>query len=453
MTTPTRKIDATGLPLTRRRALQGAGIAGLAAAFASLPFTRPARADDITLRWWSPQSAPAQLAAYKFQIAAFEAINPGVKVVFEPTSDETYPAQMAAAFASGQVPDIVTHIPSFSVASYYAKGLVEPFDDVIKAIGPEKYYEGANKTYEAGDGHFTGTGIGNTAADNLWVRKDLMAKAGIDKIPETWDELRSAAQKMQGGGIYGVPLPFAKNSATSFVVTTLIHGAGGELFTPDLQVAIDSDATVNALEFYKSLRELAPPGATSYSWGEMITAFVSGATATGYYAGRVLVNVNKQNPAIADFITCAQYPTISDKVAKSTINDFPSVFIPKGTKNLETAKKFAAFLFVPDGYIKQLLAAPGHILPVLRTIAENPAYTSDPIIKKYPKEVELMTVNAAKGYNMGFESPAHKTNTKSVDIIASDVLSEMVQRVTLNNENTKAVVGDTAKKLEAIMKS
>lgn len=453
MTKPTWKIDDANLSFTRRRALLGAGLAGVAAAFGSLPFARSARADDVTLRWWSPQSAPAQLAAYKFQIAAFEAANPGIKVAFEPTSDETYPAQMAAAFASGQVPDLVTHIPSFSVASYYAKGLVEPFDDVIKAIGPENYFDGANKTYEAGDGHFTGTGIGNTAADNLWVRKDLMAKAGIDKIPETWDELRSAAQKMQGGGIYGVPLPFAKNSATSFVVTTLIHGAGGELFTPDLQVAIDSDATVNALEFYKSLRELAPPGATSYSWGEMITAFVSGATATGYYAGRVLVNVNKQNPAIADFITCAQYPTISDKVAKSTINDFPSVFIPKGTKNLEATKKFAAFLFVADGYIKQLLAAPGHILPVLRTIAENPAYTSDPIIKKYPKEVELMTVNAAKGYNMGFESPAHKPNTKSVDIIASDVLSEMVQRVTLNNENTKAVVADTAKKLEAIMKS
>jgi len=449
----TKKIDMPALSVTRRRALQGAGIAGMAAAFASLPLTRSARADDVTLRWWSPQSAPAQLAAYKFQIAAFEAANPGIKVAFEPTSDETYPAQMAAAYASGQVPDIVTHIPSFSVASYYAKGLVEPFDDVIKAIGPEKYFDGANKTYEAGDGHFTGTGIGNTAADNLWVRKDLMAKAGIDKIPETWEELRTAAKKMQGGGIYGVPLPFAKNSATSFVVTTLIHGAGGQLFTPDLQVAIDSDATANALEFYKSLRELAPPGATSYSWGEMITAFVSGATATGYYAGRVLVNVNKQNPSIADQITCAQYPTISNAVPKSTINDFPSVFIPKGTKNLAAAKQFAAFLFVPEGYIKQLLAAPGHILPVLRTIAENPAYTSDPIITKYPKEVELMTVNAAKGYNMGFESPAHKPNTKSVDIIASDVLSEMVQRVVLNNENTKAVIGDTAKKLEVIMKS
>jgi multiple sugar transport system substrate-binding protein len=439
--------------MTRRRVMRGLGTAGMATALSALSSVGPARAGDVTLRWWSPQSAPAQLAAYKFQIAAFEQANSGVKIAFEPTSDETYPAQMAAAFASGQVPDLVTHIPSFSVASYYAKGLIEPFDDVIKAIGPENYYAGANRTYEAGDGHYTGTGIGNTAADNLWIRKDLMEKVGIAKIPETWDELRAAAKKMQGGGVYGVQLPFARNSATSFVVTTLIHGAGGQLFTPDLQVAIDSDATVNALEFYASLRELAPAGATGYSWGEMITSFVSGATATGYYAGRVLVNVNKQNPSIADQITCVQYPTISASVPKSTLNDFPSVFIPKGTKNLEVTKKFATFLFAPEGYIKQLLAAPGHILPVLKTIAENPAYTSDPIITKYPKEVELMTVNAAIGYNMGFESPKHQPNTKSVDIIAADVLSEMVQRVAINRENPKPVIGDTAKRLEAIMKS
>ena len=64
-----------------------------------------------------------------------------------------------------------------------------------------------------------------------------------------------------------------------------------------------------------------------------------------------------------------------------------------------------------------------------------------------------MAVNAAEGYNMGFESPAHKPNTKAVDIIAADVLAEMVQRVVLNGEDKKAVLGDTAKKLEAIMKS
>src|SRR5262249_13241663 len=126
---------------------------------------------------------------------------------------------------------------------------------------------------------------------------------------------------------------------------------------------------------------------------------------------------------------------------------------PKAGKNIAAAKQFAASLFDLEGYAKQLLAAPGHILPVLKTVAAYPAYADNPIIKKYPKEVELMTVNAARGYNMGFESAGHKPNTKSVDIIASDVLSEMVQRVALNNEKPKAVLGDTAKKLEAIMKS
>jgi len=443
-----------GVPVSRREALWTLGTAGALTAASSLPLARQARAQaQATLRWWSPQSAPAQLAAYKFQIAQFEAAHPGVKINFEPTSDEGYPAQMAAAYASGEVPDLVTHIPSFAVASYFDKGLVEPFNDVIQAIGPEKYYPNANKTYEIKPGTFTGTGIGNTAADNFWVRKDLMAKAEIDQIPRTWDEMRAALKKLQGGGIYGAPLPFARNSATSFVVTTLIHGAGGQMFTPDLQVAIASPETEHALDFYKSLREYCPPGATNYSWGEMITGFVSGATATGYYAGRVLANVNSQNPAIADKITCTLYPTISKDVPQASVNDFPSVFIPKGTKNLDWAKKFAAFLFEPEGYIKQLLAAPGHVLPVLKTIGENPTYLADPIIKKYPKEVELMTVSAAAGYNLGFESPKHKPNTKSVDIIASEALSEMVQRVALNGENAKVVIGETAKKLEVIMKS
>ncbi len=449
-----KSTQSGGVPVSRRQALRTLGAAGALTAAASLPFARSAHAQaGATLRWWSPQSAPAQLAAYKFQIAQFEAAHPGVKVNFEPTSDEGYPAQMAAAYASGQVPDIVTHIPSFAVASYFDKGLVEPFDDVIKAIGPAKYYPNANRTYEVKPGTFSGTGIGNTAADNFWVRKDLMEKAGLTAIPRTWDEMRAALQKMQGGGIYGAPLPYGRNSATAFVLTTLVHGAGGQFFTPDLQVAIASPETEHALEFYKSLRELCPPGATNYSWGEMITGFVSGACATGYYAGRVLANVNAQNPGIADKITCTLYPTISKDVPQASVNDFPSVFIPKGTKNLDMAKKFAAFLFEPEGYIKQLLAAPGHVLPVLKTIAENPTYLADPIIKKYPKEVDLMTVSAAAGYNLGFESAKHKPNTKSVDIIASEALSEMVQRVALNNENAKTVIGDTAKKLEAIMKS
>ncbi len=434
--------------LTRRHAL-----AGLAAtsALAAVPFR--AAAQTVTLRWWSPQAAPAQLEAYLAQIAAFEALHPGVKVTFEKTSDEGYAPQLAAAFASGDVPDVVTHLPSFAVQTYYANGLIEPFDEVIEAIGVDNYYPGANEVFRTPDGRHCATGIGNSAANMLWVRRDLMRDAGIDKIPETWDELRSACRKMQKGGIFGAPLPYGRNGMTSLIFIGVIHQAGGQVFTPDLEIALDSDATRNALEFYKSMRELCPPGATNYSWGESLTAFVSGATATGIYTGRVLINVATQNPALADEITCATYPRLSTDVAPWTFNDFASVFIPAQSRNKDWAKRFAAFIFDAPGYIRQLHAAPGHVLPVLRTIGENPAYLDNPIIQKYKPEVELMSASAAGGFNLGYESAAHRSNAKAGEIIAAHAIADMVQRVVLNNESADAAIAEAVRAIDAIMKA
>lgn len=435
-------------PAMPRRAV----LAGLAAAGAATAMPHRIRAQEtITLRWWSPQSSPEQLAAYETQMRNFEAQHENVRVVFERTSDEGYAPQLAAAFASGEVPNIVTHLPSFAVSNYWRNGLLEPFNDVIEMVGPEKFYEGANKIYEIDAGQYAGTGIGNSAANMFWVRRDLMEQAGIDKIPETWDELRAAAQAMQGGGIFGAPLPYGRNSMTSLVFICFIHGAGGQVFTPDLQVAIDSDETRNALEFYRAMRELCPPGATNYSWGESLTAFVSGATATGLYTGRVLINVQNQNPGIADQITCRLYPTISADVGPWTFNDFPSVFIPKDAQNMEATKQFAAFLFDPEGYIQQLHAAPGHVLPVLQTISADPAYQNNPIIQKYTDEVELMSAAAAGGFNLGWETAEHTPNTKAGEIIGSNVISEMVQRVVLNDEDVDTVLGETAARIEEIM--
>jgi multiple sugar transport system substrate-binding protein len=433
--------------MSRRTALQG--IAGTALA-AALPLRARAQ-DAITLRWWSPQGAPAQVEAYQFQIAAFEALNPGIRVVFETTSDEGYAPQLAAAFSSGDVPDIVTHLPSFAAQSYYANGLLEPFDEVIAAIGTDDFYPGANNVFLAGDGKYCATGIGNSAANMLWVRRDLMEAAGLDKIPETWDELHAACTAMQTGGIYGAPLPYGLNSMTSLVFIGFIHQAGGQVFTPDLQVAIDNEGTRNALEFYKSMRELCPPGATNYSWGESLTAFVSGATATGLYTGRVLANVRDQNPGIADVITCVTYPRISTEVAPWTFNDFPSVFIPAQSKNKEAAKQFAAFLFDPEGYIRQLHAAPGHVLPVLQSISSNPLYLDNDIIRKYTAEVDLMAASAAGGFNLGYESADHKSNDKAGEVVGTNAIAALVQRVVLNGENVDQVLGETTAAIEAVM--
>ena len=46
-------------------------LGGLAATTALATMPIRAFAQDTTIRWWSPQSAPAQVAAYKSQISAF----------------------------------------------------------------------------------------------------------------------------------------------------------------------------------------------------------------------------------------------------------------------------------------------------------------------------------------------------------------------------------------------
>ena len=364
--------------MSRRDVLRGGGAAMAALA---LP---PVASAKTRLRWWSTQSSPEQLAAYRYQIDTFEAAHPGVQVDFERTSDEGYPAQLAAAFAGGNVPNLVTHLPSFAVADYADAGLLLPFDEVIDAIGAERFNEDANRVYAADDGSHAAAALGNTAANMLWIRTDLMEKAGIDAIPATWDELRDACGRMQGRGIYGAPLPYARNSMTTLVIIGFIHQAGGSVFSPDLDVALDSDEAEHALEFYASMREFCPAGATGYSWGEALSAFVSGATATGLYAGRVLINVTRQNPRIADKVTCASYPTISTDVKPWTFNDYPSVFIPADAPDLELTKAFAAWLYRPDGYIRQLHATPGHVLPVLKDVAGDERYLDNEVIARYP---------------------------------------------------------------------
>jgi len=439
-------MSIESMPFGRRAVLGGAVVAGLGA-------PAIARAQGtVQLRWWSPQTAPAQREAYMFQIRTFEEANPGVRVAFEATSDEGYPAQLAAAFASGQVPSIVTHLPSFALATYWQNNLLEPFNDVIQAIGPQNFYDGANRIYEITPGQYCGTGIGNSAANMMWLRTDLMQRAGIAAPPRTWDQLRDACRRMQGGGVFGAPLPYGRNSMTSLIFICFVHGAGGSIFTPDLQVNVETDAFRNALEFYRSMRELCPPGATGYSWGDSLTAFVSGATATGIYTGRVLANVAAQNPRIADSISCHRYPTISESVPHWTFNDFPSVMIPRQAQNMPVAKRFAAHLFRPDGYIRQLHAAPGHVLPVLKTISAMPQYQENALINKYRAAVDLMSESAAAGHNLGWETTRHRPNVRAGQIIASHVLSEAVQRYCLNNEPMAQVVSTTAQRLTELMR-
>jgi multiple sugar transport system substrate-binding protein len=63
-----------------------------------------------------------------------------------------------------------------------------------------------------------------------------------------------------------------------------------------------------------------------------------------------------------------------------------------------------------------------------------------------------MSAAAAGGYNLGYESAAHKSNAKGGEVVDAGIIADLVQRVVLNGEDAGKVIGESSAAIEAIMK-
>lgn len=63
-----------------------------------------------------------------------------------------------------------------------------------------------------------------------------------------------------------------------------------------------------------------------------------------------------------------------------------------------------------------------------------------------------MSAAAAAGHNLGYESPRHRVNLRAGEVQASDLIGELVQRVCIGRENPRSVLGEVARKIEAVMR-
>src|SRR5689334_11279744 len=113
---------------------------GLAASAGLLAAPRLARAQGSSLRYWSSQTPPVQMQTWEAICQACSAKNNGIKVEMEKYSDDTLWPKLTAAIAARDVPDLISYVQAYTVVSLGARGLVEPFDDVIKAVGEDDFF-------------------------------------------------------------------------------------------------------------------------------------------------------------------------------------------------------------------------------------------------------------------------------------------------------------------------
>lgn len=430
-----------GASLSRRSVLVGA--AAIAAS------GRAAAQGKTTLRFWTSQGAPPQMAAWKAIFGRFEQANPQYSVAIELYSDDDIWTKLSAAFAAKNLPDLISYVQAYTVATLADNDLLEPFDDVVNAIGADNFYPTMRDVYKF-KGHYIAATLNNQTSSNLWYRTDLLRQAGLQP-PTTWDELLVAAKAMTKGNIYGNCLPFGRTSMTSTMMINFVHQAGGLIVNPDGSVGFNSPATVAALEFLAEVFPYAPPGATNYSWGDVLNSFVTGRAAMAPYTGRPIAMVADQNPKLLDVISVVGYPY--RRGGRPAFDcAFNSLFIPKGAPHVEAAKQLAIALFQKDNYIQFLNTAPGHNLPSLKTIGDDPALFDNKLMQKFRPQVELMIRNTAEARNLVQETPTSPYDLKAGDIFNSGVLAETVQDVVVNKMPPAKAAAKGADKIADLLK-
>ncbi|WP_112322825.1 ABC transporter substrate-binding protein [Oceanibium sediminis] len=274
---------------------------------------------------------------YMDAIAEFEADNPGWEVQFEKFQWPDLRTKLVADFAADNAPDLVAN-PGGWVPEFAFKDLLTPLDelaarDQAEFDFPGDWFDSAVAQNTIND-QIYGLQIHLTCA-TLVYNKDMLADAGYDAPPTTWEEFREVAKATTKPGVFG----FAPNSAFIYYWPWVFQN-GGEYYNSEIgEVGIGSDASIEALQFLADLihedRSAPVPvaGADYEGPQKLFTSERAAMILTGPWDINPIRTGNPElNWGVAPSLTNAEQATIQGGVALS---------IPKGATHPDMAWELA----------------------------------------------------------------------------------------------------------------
>ncbi|ODT12959.1 MAG: sugar ABC transporter substrate-binding protein [Kaistia sp. SCN 65-12] len=179
---------------TMKRMMLATAVAALSSGVA------PAFAEDVTLTIESWRNDDLSIWQEKL-IPAFEAKNPGIKVVFSPLAPTEYNAAINAKLDAGSAGDLITCRPFDLSLAMYQKGQLTAVDALA---GMENFSPVAKSAWQTDDGKTTFCVPMASVIHGFIYNKEAFEKLGI-AVPTTEDEFFAALEKIKADGTY-VPL-------------------------------------------------------------------------------------------------------------------------------------------------------------------------------------------------------------------------------------------------------
>lgn len=352
-------------------------LAGAALAFALS--TSLVHAD--TIRFWTTEEQPERLAKQQEMAAQFEAAT-GTAVEVIPVSESDLGTRTTAAFAAGDLPDVIYHTLQYALPWAEAGILdVDAATDVVEELGADTFAPGAIAMAS------TGGGVASVPVDG-WTqmvvyRADKFAEAGLEP-PTSYANVQAALEALHNPPeMYGfVAATKVDENFMSQVLEHVFLANGVSPVSADGFAPLDEAATTEVLEFYKSIAKASPPG--ELFWQQSRELYFAGQAAMIIWSPFILDELaglrDSAPPTINDD------PTSSELASKTGIvTTFSGPSNPDGaawgdvryfgiTNDADTdaAMEFVKFS-MDEGYTQTLSIAPEGKFPVRRGTADEPA--------------------------------------------------------------------------------
>jgi ABC-type glycerol-3-phosphate transport system substrate-binding protein len=403
----------------------------VALAGTSLPMgAASAQGPKEEVRFLIQETDPPSVQAYLSMEQEFEAEYPNYDVVIEFTNPDAVIAKVTSVVASGGVLDVFQPDPATAVRMSQ-NGQMMVLDDVVDELGGKDAFL-PNALMEI-NGQTTCIPYAS-GGPVLWYRKDLFEAAGLQP-PNTWDEWLADAKQLTGNGIYGVALPGGEAQYGTTFLQILMWQAGTETFNSDLTMKLaGNERAAEAVTFFADMLNYAPPGATSYNFGEVIDAFTSGRVATAPYWGRVLGRIYSDAPDLVGKVGAVPLPM---NRIRTTYMDISYNCVYAKTGSPDGAKAWMEFMNRPEQAVKLQLTVPGHLVPVTYAQQDALKNSDNQPLKENPDIADVLFGIQDYAYNIGLN--AGSINEETLTIEPSGVILPYLQILWTNNAHARAV--------------
>ena len=400
-------------------------LAALAGCGAAGPSTStPESKDPATITFWHGFTQQARLDAMDRIIKRFEEEHPGVTVIAESMDWPVFRQRWRKGLETGDLPDISTASNLFETAELMHTGLLQPVDDIIDAIGRDRFSANvlADSTHRGAlyaIPYYSHSYV-------LWYRTNLLDKTGV-AVPTTWEEFAQAAKELTDSSIdaYGYAMPMNPNDYVSTLnLHMYVYSGGGSLLNDDLTANLTSDLALEGIRYWTDIyRECSPLDSKEDTTIDQATMFYNGTTAFDFNSGFHIEGVLSTRPDLLNTISCAPLPKMhaSDDDYSAVVTHIP-LMLYKDAKNPELCAEFLEFLFEEDVYIDFLDSVPVGMLPTISGIRETERYCSNEIRQQFAAEEDIIENAVLAGHALGFE---HGPNLQAGLLTSSGVIERM----------------------------